>query len=104
VGSFRSSALAFGDSKVLGWEESIPLTEPDSALRAPQVSAGALCRNRVSDNSGGLVGFGPIGFVLVVLWALPIVVILWFIFVLREIRDRLRSMDRRLADLEQRVA
>lgn len=49
--------------------------------------------------------FGSIGFVFVLLlWALPIVVVLWFIFVVREIRDRLRSMDCRPADLEQRVA
>jgi hypothetical protein len=39
-------------------------------------------------------------FIALLAWALPIAILVWFVLTVREIRDRLRSIDRRLVELD----
>jgi hypothetical protein len=42
---------------------------------------------------------GPAEVILVLLiWAIPIAILVWFVLAVREIRDSLRSIDRKLED------
>ena len=49
------------------------------------------------------LNFGPVELLFILLvWALPVVLLVWFVRTIMDIRDTLRSIDARLARFEPR--